>query len=192
MCCYVGAVADNTDVCYNDMRLSQSSNHVRNGFALFEDGAEGSAHCHGFAWDEDINSLDSVYRGNMLFYLSMYTKFFQQGFTEPVPGAPICGCVEQMPVVTRADCSKIIVNHPSVFWYDENGWWVDVDASASEISFGQCNGEVRNDLTSYYAKLVSEGKATTRNQSRLANHLVGNSSCDATEFLAHRGWKKVA
>ena len=70
--------ADNTNICYIDHSRSAKSSHVNAGFSIFGDlvknkeNIEGSVHCHGFAWPEDELHQDSVLKGNLLFYVSMY------------------------------------------------------------------------------------------------------------------------
>jgi len=100
---------DNTDICYVDMSRSPASSRVNGGFAVFPGDSEGEAHCHGFAWADDENDFSAQYKANNLFYVSMYDHLTQRGYVKNVPGSPMCGCVEQMPVVTRADCTELIV-----------------------------------------------------------------------------------
>merc|ERR1711862_335283 len=47
------------------------------------------------------------YKGNLLFYVSMYDHMTQRGYVRNIPGAPMCACAENMPVVTRSDCTEI-------------------------------------------------------------------------------------
>jgi len=116
MCCYVskkrsdatdGTPTDNTDVCYHDMSQSQRSARVKNGYAYFGGDAEGEAYCEAFAWDDDV---DGPYKGNTLFHVAMEKAFLQNSYTRSVPGAPMCGCIEQMPVVSSAKCTEA---HPA-------------------------------------------------------------------------------
>jgi hypothetical protein len=58
--------------------------------------AEGPVHCHGFAWANDPYDFTSRYKGNNLFFVSMYDHMNQRGYVRAVPGAPMCGCTEQV------------------------------------------------------------------------------------------------
>jgi hypothetical protein len=61
----------------------------------------------GFGWAEDANDPSAVYRGNNLFFVSLYDHMYQRGYVKNVPGAPMCACAEQMPTVSRSDCTQI-------------------------------------------------------------------------------------
>lgn len=71
--------ADNTDICYVDMGRDVRSNYVPTGYAIFAKENEGDTHCHGFAWGEDKTAHDHRYRGNNLFYVSMYDHLYTRG-----------------------------------------------------------------------------------------------------------------
>ena len=88
--------ADNTEICAVDLHKAKKNNHVQGGFALFLDDAAGDAHCHGFAWSNDITDESYQYRGNNLFYVSMYDHLNVRGYVREVPGAPMCSCIEKV------------------------------------------------------------------------------------------------
>ena len=88
--------ADNTDVCYVDMERSPESNRVEKGFAVFDDESEGDVHCHGFAWSNNANEPSALFKGANLFFVSMYDHLGIRGYVRNVPGAPMCGCVDQV------------------------------------------------------------------------------------------------
>ena len=88
--------ADNTDVCYVDLERSPQSNRVENGLTVFDGEQEGDVHCHGFAWSNNANEPSALFKGANLFYVSMYDHLGQRGYVRNVPGAPMCGCVEQV------------------------------------------------------------------------------------------------
>ena len=70
--------ADNTDLCAVDMDRSNSgSTKVPGGFATFDSDTEGPIHCHGFVWGIDDIEADACYKGNNLFYVSMYDHMYQ-------------------------------------------------------------------------------------------------------------------
>ena len=88
-------VADNTDLCYNDLSDAPYTNQIEaNGFTVFDE--EGPIHCHGFAWSNDEQETLSRYKGNALFFVSMYDHMYVRGYAENVPGSPMCGCVEHV------------------------------------------------------------------------------------------------
>lgn len=98
--------SDNTDVCYVDMTRSPISSRTSQGFALFEQNAEEDSHCHGFVWSDDMDDASTRFRGNNLFFISMYDHLTQRGYARNVPGAPMCGCIEQ--VRKQTNCRSII------------------------------------------------------------------------------------
>jgi hypothetical protein len=71
-------------------------------------------------WNEALSQVTNKgsnfdYKGNNLFYISMYDDhMYQRGYVRSVPGAPMCGCVEKMPIVTRADCTEIAAKEGSL------------------------------------------------------------------------------
>ncbi len=88
-------VADNTDLCYNELDKAPYANNVdASGFSVYGD--EGPVHCHGFAWSPDEQEITSRYKANALFFVSMYDHMYQRGYVENIPGSPMCGCVEHV------------------------------------------------------------------------------------------------
>ena len=61
----------------------------------------------GFAWAEDENDPSYVYRGNNLFFVSLFDHMYTRGYVSNIAGAPMCACAEQMPTVSRSDCTQI-------------------------------------------------------------------------------------
>jgi hypothetical protein len=94
--------ADNTDICLVDMERAPESSRVVGGFAIFPDDSEGDTHCHGFAWSEDEDDISNKFKGNVLFFVSMYDHLYQRGYVKNVPGAPMCACVEQVSNITQS------------------------------------------------------------------------------------------
>eukprot|EP00592_Proboscia_alata_P029000 CAMPEP_0194442526 /NCGR_PEP_ID=MMETSP0176-20130528/126179_1 /TAXON_ID=216777 /ORGANISM="Proboscia alata, Strain PI-D3" /LENGTH=974 /DNA_ID=CAMNT_0039268633 /DNA_START=53 /DNA_END=2976 /DNA_ORIENTATION=- len=109
--------SDNTNLCYVDFEkgvlstgFAGTGNSVHNG----DDGnnqyeAEGPIHCHGFAWANDESDFTSSYKANNLFFVSMYDHMSQRGYVRNIQGAPMCACTEQMPIVSRSDCTQVDV-----------------------------------------------------------------------------------
>mmetsp|Transcript_7566 Transcript_7566/g.11135 ORF Transcript_7566/g.11135 Transcript_7566/m.11135 type:complete len:511 (+) Transcript_7566:55-1587(+) len=181
MCCYVSTrsganPARNTDVCVVDFYRAMYSNHVgvgRNGgFSVYNAKASDAVNCQGFAWSSDEEDFSAKYKGNSLFYTSMYNGLHEQGMTKNVPGAPMCGCVESMPIVTTADCTEAVEGYR--FHYYSNKLTV-----AFDVQFVPCTDSsgVEVGLSAYYDKLVTDGKATTEDKAKLGKTIVG--TCDA-------------
>ncbi len=184
--------ADNTELCAVDM---SRSSHVNDGVSIYAGGpnrddgnavdTEGPTHCHGFAWGHDEYEADARYKANNLFYVSMYDHLYQRGYVRNVPGAPMCACVEKMPIVSRADCTEI---EALEFWRFD--WSVATQSftavlDRTEIDFNACRGAGRsNDLESFYQRLYNEGRATWDEHMQLKRTIVGNNRCyEAVEAM---------
>mmetsp|Transcript_2528 Transcript_2528/g.3531 ORF Transcript_2528/g.3531 Transcript_2528/m.3531 type:complete len:379 (+) Transcript_2528:121-1257(+) len=166
---------DNTDLCYVDMENAPGSARVAGGYAIFPDDTEGDIHCHGLAWGNDVG-LDDVYKGNNLFYVAMYDHLYQRGYVRNVPGAPMCGCAEQMPIVSRADCTEMDITQTVRYsWVNQQ---LSVRALNVNVDFNACNGanNNNNDLEAYYERLKDEGRADEEELKALQERLVGD--CD--------------
>uniref|UniRef100_A0A7S4K7J0 Uncharacterized protein n=1 Tax=Odontella aurita TaxID=265563 RepID=A0A7S4K7J0_9STRA len=193
MCCYVSnrAVAtpvDGSEACYMDFKNARETNHVRDGYSIYYDGTsareEGPLSCSGFAWGDDAGYADAALRGNTLFHVAMKTGLLDGGDVEQLPGAPMCGCVEQMPVVTRADCTKTVAVQTVKVTYDPvTRFFAEVDITS--IAHEDCG-----DLATYYDELVTDGKALAREKVLLEEHLVGEGQCGAAiaGFLGTKGF----
>jgi len=191
---------DNANLCYVEHNKGAVATHIAGGFSIFGDvkrnreNIEGPVHCHGFAWADDETDNISAFKGNNLFYVSMYDHMHQRGYVRNVPGAPMCACAENMPVVTRSDCTQLDITEEFEFAYDAadtktfTAKLLDVD-----IEFNACQGanNNNNDLEAYYKRLVNRGKATQANLEKLQKILVGKNGrkCDTAieAFLASKG-----
>lgn len=91
----------------------------------------------------------------------------------------MCACVEQMPVVTRSDCTQIdILSEDVTFTYsDETGFHASIENL--QIEFNSCQGANgnNNDLGAYYERLVNEGKITERKRDEFKETVVGETYC---------------
>lgn len=198
MCCYVSNrktctnaecnddPIDNTDVCYVNMKESRYSAHVRDGWSIYTD-AEEPVFCKGFAWGTDDGSIDSALKGNALFQLSFVEQLMDNGNVEQVPGAPLCGCVSRMPVVTSADCMDASADSASVT-VSYNSALLSFDAALhlGSVSYGDCGGK---NLVDYYATLTDEGKASDEDLAYMQKRIVGEGGCNGAinDFLATKG-----
>lgn len=173
--------ADNTDLCMVHMDRDPSGLGGE-GFTAYpgdNGGGEGPIHCHGFAWSNDPLDKESRYMGNNLFYVSMYDHMRQRGYARNIPGSPMCACVEQMPVVTRSDCTQTDVTQTYVFSYEHSTSQFKVAVENISVDFNSCQGlnNRNNDLSAYVARLVTEDKITKSQQNKLRDHLVENGNC---------------
>jgi len=98
---------DNTDICYVDITNSPRASHTAAGIVAYPGDSEGPTNCMGFTWKDD--EISDLYKGNFLFEVAMNYGLMQNGYTRSVPHAPMCACVEQMPVVSNADCKEATV-----------------------------------------------------------------------------------
>jgi len=106
----------------------------------------------------------------------------------------MCACAENMPIVTRADCTELDVTETFEFsWNAGTEKLTGTLSEVGDIDFNACQGanNRNNDLEAYYKKLVNQGKATQANLEKLQKILVGagGRKCDAAieAFLATKG-----
>ena len=155
--------------------------------------------------------MANIYKGNNLFYMSMYDHMYQRGYVRNVPGAPMCACAENMAIVTRADCTESRAEEQ--FKFSWNATAPDGEQASMELievkrlHFNACQGKDAdnnnrdNDLEAYYRKLSnsqltprpSESDTATPDLNDLRMSLVGKESgnCNKaiTEFLETKGIK---
>jgi hypothetical protein len=194
MCCYVAkrdpvqgqqAPADNSDACYMEFSNARQSSHVRDGYSVYDGiGNEGALNCHGFAWGNDAGFADAAFKGNTLFQVAMMHGLYTEGNVEELAGAPMCGCVEQMPVVTRANCTSTSATQSVHVKYNPVSKFV-AEATIESVTHEDCG-----DLSTHYATLVAEGKASQREMEKLDKKIVGEGNCQAAleGFLGTKGF----
>jgi hypothetical protein len=186
--------ADNTDLCLVNMNRAPGSVPVgSDGIIIHEnddDDGEGAIHCHGFAWSNDAGHASNRYKANNLFYVSMYDHMLQRGYVRNIHGAPMCACLEQMPVVTRSDCTQIDVEETFEISVDGKGK-ASAKLTTTDIEFNSCQGKNNNnnDLEAYVARLVDEGHITKKQQESLEGIIVGDDNCPRAQerYLAAAG-----
>jgi hypothetical protein len=168
MCCFINsakdALVDNTDVCRHDLANSRQSNHVNSGWSVFTE--DEPAHCVGFTWKDGEES--DTYKGNALLYASMW-QTATKGYMGNVPGAPMCACVEQMPVVTEAACvtaSGTGLNYQ--FIVDQDTGEVSATHSVT-MSYEDC-GDLKT-----HVQTVHSGSSIAED---IGENLVGPGNCD--------------
>eukprot|EP00752_Nemacystus_decipiens_P013910 g12347.t1 len=124
MCCWTendgNGMQDNTDVCYV-------------GDTGYPGESEGEVHCHGFVWPEDATDK---YIHLLAQFVQHYDHRDRRGYYGNLPDAPMCGCIEDMPIVSEADCTT----------YDQE--------PGREGKFTACtNNDLRTSFTEFYPEL---------------------------------------
>jgi len=187
---------DNTDLCAVDMaRSTKDSTHVDDGFAIFPDGEEGPVHCHGLAWGQDEMEPDFRYRANNLFFVSMSDHMHDRGYVRNVQGAPMCGCVESMPIVSRSDCTEISAKEFYKFTFPGNDSG-EITASLDyvDINFNACRARKNNNLERFVERLRDEGRISKTKYYKVRNTIVGDNQCPSAidDLIFAKGYKNQA
>jgi len=134
---------DNTDLCWME---TDEEGPV----AYPEDLVEGDLHCHGYAWsqlDEDVNTAAKF---NNLFYVAMYDHMYTRGYVDSITDdadiagqQAMCGCAEDMSSkIARADCTEAVgrTNYTASI-NDETGYVEIVHKPDTfQIEFRACEG----------------------------------------------------
>jgi len=112
--CVNKSPGDNTDLCWTeeDGTVFPYPNEQT------DQEREQDLHCHGVSWstmEQEFGDVNNDAKWNNLFYVSMYDHLFKRGYVDSVTDAPefmgeqaMCGCVEDMNPVARADCTEAI------------------------------------------------------------------------------------
>jgi hypothetical protein len=166
-CCYTGTRSstvsfdDNAEMCAMDLADASKSNHIKNqAFTYFDTQPENEAYCSGFAYEKD--SFEDAVKYNTLFHMAMKSNLYDKGYVKNIPGAPLCGCLEQMPIVDNADCVKTI-----------EGYTIDANGNVSlDMSWGDCE----TDLQSYYDSLDERSPIE---KGFVKGRIVGPGQCPA-------------
>lgn len=188
MCCWSnvgmaqpppGGKSNNTDVCLVDLSKSSTSNHMDGGFTIFEGAEEGDVYCHGMAWENNPAGWNHWFKGNVLFDMSL-REMRHQGHTRNIAGSPMCGCIEQMPVVTRADCTEAKVDSRILLKFTKGNNKLSAKLLGFQLHFDECEGaepHMRNDLSSFYEKLWLEGQVDEVQKEEFERIIVGENQC---------------
>jgi len=178
--------ANNSNLCYTEPSLTP-----------YPQSEEGNVHCHGLAWAEDENDFISQLKFNNFFYVSMYDHMYTRGYVQNMISdksdntdyVPMCSCIENMPPVSRADCTQVDVDVTFNLFLGSNGMIEAESENDLEIAFNACQGfrysnnllTANNDLASYAVRLVREGKMSTETQSRMYETLLGYALPNAND-----------
>jgi hypothetical protein len=102
MCCFTrrraqnggGSPADNTDVCRAQDVLTQGDQ-------------EGATHCHGFTWAGRDAAMTDANKRKLLDFVNTEDHFGTRGYFGAIGEYNKCDCIENMPIVSRSDCSEL-------------------------------------------------------------------------------------
>jgi len=179
---------DNTDICHVTIKNSPLASHTRSGVAIYPDDIEGNANCMGFTWKE--GDASDLYKGNLLFEVAMNEGLKKNGYTRSVPHAPMCACVEQMPIVSRADCKSLEATDNWAVYADSQSGLLGIKHSSVDITYGNCNG---TDLATYYDTVYPD---TNGISSAISSRITGVCKTDkpigAFKKELRVKWVKVA
>ncbi|CAM9282338.1 unnamed protein product [Phaeothamnion confervicola] len=117
---------DNTDVCF--IRADTATP------LTFPGESEGAVHCHGWAWSPNVADATYQTREDVMEYVRKQDHMIARGYVGSVPGSPQCACLEDMAVVSRADCTT-------------------TDGAGG---FTACDGSTANDLLSFYDDVLGQ------------------------------------
>jgi hypothetical protein len=142
--CVNKAPGDNTDLCW-----------VEEGEDVFpypNGDDERDLHCHGVSWssiEQEFGDVNNDAKWNNLYYVSLYDHLYKRGYVDSITDADdfmgeqsMCGCVEDMNPVARADCTEAYgVANYTFFQDQETGLLVlDYKQDSFEIKFKACEG----------------------------------------------------
>ena len=172
MCCFIDDVQDagfgaggTTDVCRHDLANSPKSNHIQNGWSIFPN-EETSTHCVGFTWEDGTAS--DIFKGNALFDISLRNTA-SKGYSKSIPGAPLCACIEHMPIVEKADC-RTATGGDIEFTFIHDAATGEISGSNSVlVEYKDCDDK---DLATTF-KNIHKDRADD-----IDAHLVGEGNCE--------------
>ena len=128
-----------------------------------------------------MDNADAKMRFNNLFYVVMHDHMYSRGYVRSVKhGAPMCTCLEDMPIVSRSDCSEVKMNTSYKLGITSTGQ-IDVKADRLSFEFQACQGyrpgtksAQNNDLLAKIERLYQEDKMDADTRKRVDRHLVQN------------------
>mmetsp|Transcript_4725 Transcript_4725/g.6838 ORF Transcript_4725/g.6838 Transcript_4725/m.6838 type:complete len:225 (+) Transcript_4725:1267-1941(+) len=202
---------DNTDLCW-----TKENGNV---FPYPGDETEKDLHCHGFAWaDYDVpGDINSRAKWNNLFYVSLYDHLYQRGYADSITDDPLimgqqamCGCVEDMNPVARADCTEIVGQANYTAYQDGEGGPLVVRpvTGSFNLEFNSCKGydyvedfgpedyyadpnanelkNSNNDLSAFVFRLYLEGKLDENHISAFEETMIGYRNPEVNKSDAKR------
>jgi len=187
---------DNTDLCW----IEDDSGEI---FPYPGDESEKDLHCHGFAWAQQDGNTNAKAKWNNLFFVSMYDHLYQRGYANSITDNPtiagqqaMCGCIEEMNPVARADCTEAVgrVNYEAFQDGIGGPFVVKYVPGTFNIEFQACEGfefvedfgpedyaefgkndlkKSNNDLSAYVFRQYLEGKLDEGHVNSIETTLIG-------------------
>lgn len=192
---------DNTDLCWTE----DDDGEI---YPYPGDGVEKDLHCHGVSWGNDeAAGINTKGKWNSLFYVSLYDHMYERGYVEAITndaniaGAqPMCGCIEDMAPVARADCQEAVGKSRYLVTAADNALHVEHVSDTFYLEFESCEGyeyhaevgpddyemqlkldelkATNNDLAGFVYKQYLEGKITDLEVGLVNATLIGYSRSD--------------
>lgn len=198
---------DNTDLCWTE---DAETDEV---YPWPGDKTEGDLHCHGISWGDDDGSgydINTMAKWNSLFYVSLYDHMYKRGYvgsitSDPKIGGshPMCGCIEDMPTVARADCNQVSGTANYTLSIVGGELTIEKVAGSFDLEFEACEGynfieefspddyespeekkELRssnNDLAAFVFKQYLEGKIDQTHVTKIEETLIGYRNPDVNK-----------
>jgi hypothetical protein len=200
--CRNGNPGDNTDLCWTTTEGDgNGDDNVVYPYPTQE--TEGPLHCHGYSWTD--NDISDTTKNNNLFFISMYDHLYTRGYVQSITDdpylegeQPMCGCVEDMNPVARADCTEIVPRSNYTAYQNEDGYLVVEHKSGTfELEYKACEGydynvnvtpddwitnpninelglkRQNNDLSAYVYRQYLEGKKDIDQTNTIEETIIG-------------------
>jgi len=193
---------DNTDLCW-----TESNGEI---YPYPGDETEKDLHCHGLAWGMDLD-VNAKSKWNNLFFVSMYDHLYTRGYAESITNDPkimgeqaMCGCVEDMNPIARADCTEAIGRtNTTANVGDDERLSIEYVTDSFEIEFRACQGyeyvedfgpeeyeenpdaadleTSTNDLSAFMYRLYLEGKIDLEHTMSFNETIIGYTKPDVNK-----------
>ena len=195
MCCFTRdrQYSDNNGNCrarnYKDKTPGDNSNlcwtEDSEGIVKTFPGKEEPIYCHGLAWTNNGDDMETRALYNNLFHVAMSDHMVDRGYVGGIDGVQgVCDCIENMSPVTRADCSMVVdvADYTIQIGPNQGDLTVELDSSENDfqIDFQACEGprfgtnrNKNNDLSSYMNGLHEKGALSTDDFNVMKTILVG-------------------
>jgi hypothetical protein len=185
MCCFVenryddletvnGVATPNSVACRHNVSDSKQSSHLNNGWGVYDSST--TAYCTATAWGAE-GTTSEQYKGNALFDISFGT-LLRDGYVKNIPGAPMCGCVENMPVVSNTDCRELDVSNEKYSITITAAGALDIIQDDVLITYKACTSGT---FIQEYANLASQTEV-----SQMKTRVVGDCKVSNDDFLNNR------
>lgn len=192
---------DNTDLCW-----TTDGDEV---FPYPGDGTEQDLHCHGISWgDVDGDDINTRARWNSLFYVSFVDHLYTRGYSESITNdpkiagdIPMCGCIEDMAPVARADCNEVVGRADFTATIESDQLVIQAVEDTFELKFQACKGfdfkddfgpddfltdageldRQDNDLSAFVFKQWLRGKISDEQVEIVEKTLIGYTNPDVND-----------